>query len=321
MSVGVRLQFAKDAAGTLEFYPKQGRADAAADVYVYTSGTNELDGTNLAGSGNGSLDAASEALTASASVGDETVTVADISAYVVGRRYSLKSHEGRRQEVTLLGKTGTTLRLDQPVQFACTDSTSYLQGHRLTVSLTTAHTATVRRRLRVLWVYDVDSVTYRETRWIDIVRVPFQLSVTEDDLETLDPDFGEWAGDRAGWRKLEAGATAAVWSTLAAMQVYPDLVRDTTLLELAYAFKMLELFYFREEALSGRWREKYEETISQFRESRAWYDTDADLVADGAGDEADIDTDIYNSSAFDEDSETLDSGDEFGLPASYLKVG
>lgn len=323
----VRIQYTMDAAGTLELYPREGQADADGDVYVYTQGTSLLDSTLLNGSSNAIVDTVSTAISANASAGDDTVTVTSATGLVVGRRYTIVNHEGRKQEITLLGLSSTTARLDQPLDFACTATTSTFTGHRLACALTTTHTSAVRRRMRVLWVYDVDSVTYRTTQWIDVVRIPFDLDVTEEDLEELDPGFGEWTGSRDGWKKARKGGLAAIWSYLAAQGIYPDLVRDLTLLRLAAAQKTLELFYFRMPALSERWGEAYRETMAAFQTSRAWYDSDHDMVLDGlvsaedgeGEDLGDISERVYSP---DEPAgETMGGTSELGLPTSYLRVG
>ena len=224
--------------------------------------------------------------------------------------------------VKVAGISGTTVYLDQPLPFAC-DSASTFQGVRMSVSLDTDNTASRYRRMRGVWDYTVDGETIRHTEHIDIVKTPFHLVLGERDVETEDPSFGERIGDAEVWFNLREGALNKIWNELMALQVEPDLVRDTSQLKVAAIHWLLALSYFRQAETATFWIERYKEDMDLFRRGKPWYDSDDDQDTDARNHRRIYDGAVtYPVSGESGGALGADGvGSELGRPAVYVSVG
>jgi len=317
---GSRIQLRKAFAGTIEHYPTQGRPDTDAKLFVYLNANNVLDPTldNVTIT----LDTVDTALTASSSKGEDTIALVSIAGIVHERRYRLVNQEGREQEVKVIGidVPGLTVRFDQPLRFDCTLTTSSLRGHRLAFELSDTITATTRHRLRAHWRYTVKGKAYFGDSFFDVVLFPFGLSITEEDVELADTSFGEAIGGRESWKKNRQQAINDVWRYLASIQVAPDRVRERDVLRDAAVFRTLMYFHRKKEQERQQWYDLWTEALAQFKASKAWWDTDDDMIADLGGsttqyfgDEA-VTSHVHHGN--------LGRGDETqGMPPKYAKVG
>ena len=316
--MGRRVQIEKDIASVLEFYPPEGRPDVdSTSLYVYTSGTTTLDATldplTI------TLDDVNEALTVAAAKGDTTLTMADASDVVVGRRYTLVNELGQIQPFTAIAASSTVVTMDQPVRFASTVTNSTLAGHRLPGAISAAINDSLRRNMRALWQYDIGGVTIRRQYFFDSVLQPFVLHITEEDVEQKDPRFGEAIGSRRGWEKLREGAIDDAWDALADMQVRPDLVRSRHLVKTAAIYNLLAQFYRSLPSERDHWSELYRRTWTRFEHSKAWYDSDEDFVASWGG---------MTTIKIGDDTVTVNgtstggrAAEDAGLPVRYARVG
>jgi hypothetical protein len=271
-----RPQYETDQAFALEYYPEEGRPDASASLTVYTSGTAPWSATlNPA---TVTLDAVDQALTVAASKGDEMLTVADSSGVVVGRRYIVKAASGQRQEVRAIGAISGVVTIDAPLRFDCPVTTSSLRGHRLAYTISAAINNSIRRNLRAVWEYDVDSVTYRAQVFFDSVLQPFVLPIREQDIERKHPSFGEEIGSRDAWQKLREGANDDLCSVCNNLGTHPDLVRTREQLHSIAIYWILTQHHARSAVLRDHWRNLYKREIRRFEEARQWYDSDHDMV-------------------------------------------
>jgi len=316
----IQLEFKKD--NVIPFYPPEGRPDGAADLFVYTQGTSPLDGTldplSVA------LDLVNEALTLAAVKGADNITVADTSNVKVGRRYILKNQEGDTQEVFVRAKTASLVRFDQPIRFACDVTTSVLEGHRLAATILGALLNTRRRFGRLRWEYEIDGVAVHHDELFDVVLLPFNLVLTEEDVERHYTAFGESIGSRRSWRKLREGVFDDIWRALRGMQVHPDLVRDREMLTDAAAFRLLVKHFQSNPEQREFWLALYKDAMAEFYASHAWYDTGDDMQADFLG--------VHFQQIGDEEVQTIVTpglavgGADFrpetlGIPVDYMKVG
>lgn len=234
----MRAQFELDVDGTLTLYPSIGRADSDASVTIYDASGAVIDPASVV-----TLGAASQALTADVSRSADLITVADASAFKIGRPYWLTNEEGSGIEVKLRGKTATTLRLDQPLPWAAVQTDSLIRDHALSYDLAAAVKDTLRRRNKARFVYLVDGVEYRESVLFDVVAEPFSILASEEQIETVEASFGERRGAREGWRKTMHGAQERLFDDLEAQGITPELIYGHSLLRRALIYQTLAVFY------------------------------------------------------------------------------
>lgn len=343
------LQFFEDKAATLVLYvpAAHGVPSGSASLTIYASGQSEL-ATGGSWPETVSLDAAAATLDAAASAGDESLSVGsgEATTFTAGRTVLATSTRGEILELRVKGRdTSTdTLYLDQPLAHAL-QSGSTLAGHRYAFALSTTHTQTRRRRVRAVWTYTAGGEARTVVQRFDVVREPFTFDLSESDIETHDPEFGEYAGHSGRWRRHIEGALRDLVSALTARDLDPDLLRDRDIAKDALIYRVLAKFYRKvdPEASKG-FQEDYETKLKEISESSAiWYDADGDdVVADGADARAADASGAYGvgsgGTRYDADGNALSpvgyghggrygrhlgggSRSELGTPASYAKVG
>jgi hypothetical protein len=319
-----RTQFTLDVAGTLEFYPPEGRPDSSATLNIYTGGDSLLTGTFPA---TVALDSVSTTINASASKGATAVSLASGTGVVVGRRYIIKTAKGQRVEVVARGIDGTTLSLDQRLSVAV-ESGDAFDGHRLAYSLSAAQNGELRRRLRAVWSYDVDGEAQDWQTYYSVVREPFRIPLSESDIETRSHNFGEYTDRFASWRRLIPGAHDEIAEMLIVEQHDPDLIRDRDGLKTAIIYCLLSLFF---ESIPGefvradRMMTRCEKAVSRVIKGKTWYDEDHDQVVDGEPQTVTLadgsQVVVMSSDGDDGDLREIGGRDELGLQASYMRVG
>jgi hypothetical protein len=276
------IQFLYNIASTLEFYAPEGIPDGNASLTVYTSGSGELDGTWPQ---TVTLDGATTTTTAAGELGDTSIPVASIANFKTGRKYWVKNITGELHQIRLRGLAGSNLYLDQPLSFTF-EGGSTVASARYAFDLTAAQNGTLRRRLRAVWSYDVDSVTVYLQQYYSVVREPFQLDITEEDIERHDPAFGEYADSLNNWTKLVHGAHDDIERKLRARQLCPDLLRDRDGLRDALIFQLLGKYYLSipgQDMRSRAWLKMADLAIDDVLKARSWYDADDDHVVSASG--------------------------------------
>lgn len=315
-----RLQYTKGVAGSLVLYAPEGIPDADATLTIYTSGNSTLAGSSWPVTV--SLSTATTTLSALAAQYAESLALTDATNFAAGERYYINDG-GQLLEVKASRKSSNTLYLDQPLSFGVASGAT-IASHKLAFALSTTHTATLRRRLRAVWSYEVDGVAYSHQQYFSVVNEPFELAITEEDIEGHDLAFGEYTDDRGAWRKLIDGAHDEVERMLRARQLSPDLIRDRDGLRDALIFCLLGKWYMGAPGQRERaemWQTKAERAIAQVIEARGWYDVDDDhqggsetgqMIYDAAGAELGV---------VGADGVLTNQANELGLPVSYARVG
>jgi hypothetical protein len=254
----------------LEYYPENGVATAST-IAIYTSGTSALLVPTAV-----VLDAANQALGAHLA-GVQTLTVASSALFYPGKRYWLDDgYLGYEVEVYAV-PLATSIVLTEPIKRAITAGS--IKGHGLRKTITAAISANLARRLRVVWRPTIAAVEYRYEELIDIVRWPFDLKVTEDDLEAADPSFGEQTGTAGKWRLWVKAAIEDIWLALEGAGVEPDKVRSRDLLLRPVIYRALYHRHNRDSEQSAHYLKCYEDAWRSVLSCRdSWYDSDDDLV-------------------------------------------
>jgi hypothetical protein len=262
-----RLQLEQSKAATIRWYPTEGVPTSATIQVVSPAGTDIVaDGTSA------TIDSVA-ATVAAASYQDPTFSVDTATGISVGERYWLATAGGRGYEITVVDISGTTITPDQPVRFDISGGS--LSGLAISYSLTTTHTATRYRDVRMVWRYTAGGLSRMHQHTADIVRVPFEIPVTESDIEQIDPTFGDLSSD---YLRLREQAESDIYSWLRGRKIYPDLVIDRSLLTPSAVYRILHLRHIREESLREGYAELYTEALVAFHNSESWYDSDDDLT-------------------------------------------
>lgn len=321
-----RIQFAQNTAATLELFvpTSHGQPSGNATLTIYTSGESELTGTFPASV---ALDAASGVVQANASEAAQTLTLdtGEAASFSPRRSYMASSTLGELLLVRPKGvdTSGDVLHLEQPLAHAL-NASSTVQGHRYAYTLSLSQTATRRRHLRATWNYTAGGIAHTEHQYFDVVRWPFRLTVTEEDLEKHDPYFGEYAGSSKRWEKLIDGAHDDLERALRARQIYPDLLKDRESAKDALCYRILWKFYAADhpERADG-FGKAYKGALSEIEQARDFYDANDDNVVSGSQGAALYDSE-GNLLGYENDSVGEVGGgspSELGLPSHYLRVG
>lgn len=276
-----RVQYTEDEAQTAELYPParllvRGVPTAATYSLHRTRTSKIVDAASI------TIDTASTTI-ASATEGDKNLTVADSSNFKAGRRYWVSDAGGvdGYEVVCDAVPDATTVRLRDPLRIDITSGT--IKGHGLRYSLTTTHTDTEYRWLREVWSMTIDSETHKISRLVDIVAEPFEIYVTETEIEQADISFGGSAGSSTAWQAHVSAATDAIWQDLEGNGIWPDLVRSRDLLTRPLVYRTLFHRHGRDPDLREHYLELYKEAMGAFYGSKnAWYDSDDDLNPEGA---------------------------------------
>jgi hypothetical protein len=317
-----RVQFRKDTEGLLEFHPSQGRADSSASLTIYEGQSEWSGGTWPATI---TLGTYSQSLTATASAGDQSFSIAT-SGLVRGQRYWLTNHRNQVQEVTIDGFDGSAAYLAETLQYDQTTA-STLEDHRLTYTLSTSATATRRRNLRAVWSYDVDTVSYQGNQVFDIVWQPFDIQITSHDLEV----FAPWLARQMDATQLESyieGGHRLLEMELRGQQIEPDLVRNPDDLRDALAYLVLRNIAESQATLgpdgeprfARDYHRHYRQALTAFYDSKAWYDEDDTLTPPTETPRGFV---SYGGTLVPSSSNLDDYGlyPEDGPPPGYAKVG
>ena len=247
----------------------RGRATSA-DVVGYSQGYSELWASVGA-----TFDPFTDVFT-NGEVGDTVLTgLADTSDAVIDRRYWIKSSTGGLgHEIEIIDVPGpNSVQIAAPLRAAF--ASGIIEGHRLTRTIT--ETTAIWRDARAQW-----TLTYGTTQqppkstWFDIVPLPLTLwdvEITEYDLETREPQWGEEVDAAGGWRKLVAGAFSDLWQEINQGHK-PDLLRSRDMLKDPLIYRTLYHRFRADEVKKLDYLAKYEKAMAQCTNStEAWYDS------------------------------------------------
>ena len=286
-----RPQYEYGQAATLRWYPLESELSGSTAITSATYGLFSGQSSALIAAGTAAtVDAASQTVS-SVSRGDRTLTVSSTSAFAVDGRYWLCSDSGRGYYVDVADLTATTLTLRDPVRFAI--SSGKVSGALITGALSSTVAENLERNLRLEWSYVIGGVTFRKKQIVDIVRWPFDVDITEDDVERVSTQFGELVGQYGSWRALREGAIDSIWSDLRAANREPDKIADRSVLKLAAAYKVLQLRSIGDLETFTQLGDLYNhELANAINDRNQWYDTDGDMTVDsesgGTGDEDEL---------------------------------
>jgi len=182
---------------TLYFDAPEGRPSSVSSVQVWED--TEAD-TNTARSALGSPSIESVSLTFNAASGlsqsdDTKLNLSSVTGLVRGRQFLATAATGEREwiEIARIDTPNTNAYSRTPMQadYASADT---LVSTRLTATVDStwvadtnnlSHPLSPRPRWRAVWTYVVSSVTYRGVTFFDLVRYPFQHTVTPADVDRL----------------------------------------------------------------------------------------------------------------------------------------
>ena len=304
----MRVQVKKNSTDYLDFYPSDSIIPSStATLTITTDDNNELSGFSYPQTVN--RDSVNSVTTVQAVEGDDSFTVDVTTGVLRGETYLLTLPNGRTKQVKVNGIASGKIYIDEPINFVAPVGTT-IQGFKYSFALNTTATATVERRLRAKWTYTVNGRSKTVTQEFDIVNTPFQLDLSEKDIENLDHNFGEVTAGSDKWKSLIPGCVRDLGRWLESRKIYLDLIKDVGLFKDCVSACVLARFYGAQvgkdaKALSEAWFKLYESYRVQVADSPMWYDVNDNL--------------IYETEAEDVDGNPL--GTEQGLPSGFMGVG
>lgn len=190
---------------TVDFYPTEGVASAAATVTVFAAGTGNDDTAETTG-GTVAIDSLSLTLSAASGYSETNRHRLNLAptGVVVGERYWLANAEGQHEVVTVTATGADYADVEYPLAYDYT-TTSTLKGYRHTLTLGATWCGDETNindddePWRVRWVYTVGGVTHRHWTYFDLLRFEQEDDVTDDDLADIwsDLPYTVDAGTRA----------------------------------------------------------------------------------------------------------------------------
>jgi hypothetical protein len=267
----VTQQFKVGTAPILEFYPPEGLIDASATLRLSAD-----DGTLWDGSPETIAQASSPSTvtTATANRGDESVAVASIASFVVGRRYLIVRANGIVFEMTLRAKVTGLLTFEQGFSdgLAVGDT---IRDWALRRTLTTDETASVSRWNLAEWQYSKDGQICVHEHRFDCVNRPFGFAITEQDLREKAPDWDEFRGRLPRWKHCIPEAHRTVDRILRGGSLYPDRIALRDLLKSAVLNATLHLIHRSAgSVLATQYLDDMSKDLSNIQQSKNRYDAD-----------------------------------------------
>jgi hypothetical protein len=192
------------------FDPPEGQPSGTPTVSVWLSTDDDVAPTRTATTGACSVDSVSTTLSATASLGDVSITVASASGLVIGRRYLLTNAGGEAEWIEVKSIASTTIGLRRPLlNDQTTDAT--LKGCRISIGVNTTWVNDVQNIIeldagyagyRLRWAYTVASVARIGVSYADLTRYAYKNLVSPLDVDTrfpgwidrLPPDYQEDQG-------------------------------------------------------------------------------------------------------------------------------
>jgi len=186
--MAVRPELIKDQAGqSLVFESLEGRPTSTPEVGTKTKHGVEL---SAAADTNVTIDNVSTTISASASIGDESVTVADETGISVGSTYLITNSLGQSERVRVVGVNSSTkeILLDEPIEYDYANSDTFV-GTRFYYALQTADIDTLRDTNVATATYATDSGNYTVTQVFDVVLHPLVNPLSVAGIKRRWPDL------------------------------------------------------------------------------------------------------------------------------------
>lgn len=308
------VQITLNSTEDLVFYPPDDHAPSSATLTL-----KDVNGGELAGTWPATVnrDNVNTTLTAQASQAARMLTLDVITNIIPDTTYILAIPDGRRFRVKVVGVNPSTKQvyLDQPIT-ATAASGSLFVGLAYRYAMTAPATAAVLRRCSALWSYAINGKTVQEKQRFDIVRDPWELRITESDVEEYDHVFGETAGSSNRWQSLIPGVSADIMRRLESRKIYADLIKDRDMLKRAGCLLLLSRFYGARpgddsQKLSDKWMKQFDSAYISLLDADMWYDVnDNDRLGQST-----------NGAVPTIDSSENEPRKELGLPGYYTLVG
>lgn len=287
------IQYMRGATVTLAHSHK--RIPASCNVAMYSAS-----GAELFASAAATVDTTS-AVIVTGDHGSDTVTVAATAAFNIGQLYRVSDAYGRGIDLVLVGKTATTsLVFNGELPFSVVGGS--VKSLKSSKSFTLPDVT--YRSVRVVWTSDVEA----ETDIIDIVRIPFSIPITANDVAEAEVLFTGSASKSINNHMLRAVDDVENW--LRGEQIFPDLVIDRSMLRTVAIWRTLYLRHMRDEGLRMAFEKELESAKAAFKTSKSWYNSDDDLSG------SDVSGGYRHPSPYDKYYDTSDT-----VPVKYFKVG
>lgn len=177
--------------------PPEGRPSGTPTVAVHLSDVDDDGLLESATTGACSVDSVNTTLGASATHGDDSITLTSATGVTVGRRYLLTTLGGTREWIEVLALVGTAATLRRPLQNDHTTGSTF-QGCRISIDVDSTWVASKNKLTnwdaglagyRLRWSYVVDSTTRIGASYADLTRYPLATLVTPLDVDAMSPGW------------------------------------------------------------------------------------------------------------------------------------
>jgi len=251
--VSRRVQLEQGYGGIIEFYPPEGVPDASpaptveiVDLVAETAATPD-----------------SVSQTATAAEGSREITVTSTTGMVAGRRYWLGENAplGYEDSAVLIN-SATVFTLENPLKVGMTSGK--VRGHGLRYTVSAADAEDEALRLRAVWRYSIGGIAKRGRMSLDIVEDPFDLVVTEEEIEARAPGWSGQSGARGSWRRYLDAARDDIVLMLEAQKVLAHEVEHRDLLRPAFIYRILYHRHRRDEELSAEYSQLASQAMRDF---------------------------------------------------------
>lgn len=195
----MRRQYRKATTPTLRFHPPEGvKPDGDVVLNIYESGTSLITGTWPQTI---TPDTASATVATAATLGATEITVDDSSGFARGRRYLVVSEFGDAHPCVVVGNDASAnrLRISPSLPWDITTDATIV-GYAVEYTFTAAQTAARNHDVRCEFTYDVSGDSVTRVAYVDVVSLPFDVSISDDDMRAVWPGFDGYKP--AHWRTI-----------------------------------------------------------------------------------------------------------------------
>ena len=181
----MNAEIVKDVGGDVLLETPQTGRPSSATVTIY-----KPDGTELVASGAATIDPCNTTLSASASAGATSISVASATGIEVGRHYVLSSSSSQEEWVRVKAIDSLVITLAQDLAYWYETGDTFV-GTRLTKSISAANAAELEEGYSASWVYTTAGTDYRVNTFFDVVLSKWS------DIVIASHEFRLRAGDMA----------------------------------------------------------------------------------------------------------------------------
>ena len=161
-------QIRKDAGGTLEFYPPQGRVTGTPTYSLL-----DADGTALATGLSSSVDSVNTTFSHTEAAGQTALSLTTTANITVGEWYTITNALGQSESVRVVKvDSGSAATVAEPIEHTYSAADT-LEGTKLSLSVSAANAATLGTEYSAQVTYTVDGTEYIERVFYDVVISPW----------------------------------------------------------------------------------------------------------------------------------------------------